>query len=322
MNLLMKTKHSLTTLCLKVFLPALLLVPCADASAITMGAMAFNAADISILKDSSSAGDSVLFSPRNILAFGNYLYCSRDYLRAIGEYENYLKHRKNDTVSFRIALSYSRLERYNEAEEKLEFLSRSKLSAEAILELAKIKYRTGDYSGLLELTRAAGDSVTPYYRNSLISLSYFSLLKDSAGLLPAEEEFISRFPVSDRQEIRSFYLRKKDPPYRNPLAAALFSAVIPGAGKIYSGQTGDGITSFIVCGLLGYLSYSNFNAEHNFRGWVFAGLTAYFYAGNIYGSAASAQIFNSSVSFSLGRDMEVFINKKNYYIPVYNDICR
>jgi TM2 domain-containing membrane protein YozV len=99
------------------------------------------------------------------------------------------------------------------------------------------------------------------------------------------------------------------------------SAIIPGSGKIYTGQYGDGITAFLVTGALVYLSWANFDAHHQFRGWLFSGLAAMFYGGNIYGSAASAQLFNAGVKISLDNELKAYLDDHNYFMPEYN-FCR
>ncbi len=44
-------------------------------------------------------------SPENIKLFADYLFCDHDYLRAIDEYEKYLKFSDEDTVRFKIAIA-------------------------------------------------------------------------------------------------------------------------------------------------------------------------------------------------------------------------
>ena len=51
-------------------------------------------------------------------------------------------------------------------------------------------------------------------------------------------------------------------------------------------------------GVFTFLAVNNFRNDHPTRGWIFSGLAAYFYAGNIYGSAAAAQNYNAAVKFT------------------------
>ncbi len=77
--------------------------------------------------------------------------------------------------------------------------------------------------------------------------------------------------------------------------AALASAVVPGAGKIYAGRIGEGVAAFLTVGSLGAITAENW-VRHGRKDWrtVLAGsLCATFYLGNIYGSYMSVSIENN-----------------------------
>lgn len=254
-----------------------------------------------------------IHSPDNIKKFADHLFCTKDYLRAVFEYEDYLKNNINDTVKFKLALSYQRLDEFNKASAIFLSLSPEFNSQQ---EYFSTFLRAGDYNLLQEKYHSL-DAGTKQ-DNSIKQLYLYSFLYDEKKL-PPFDEYNSAF--NSDEEIKSLYELKNDPPYRSPAAAAIMSAIIPGAGKIYTGQYGDGITAFVVTGVLAYLSWANFDAGHDFRGWLFAGLGAFFYGGNIYGSAASAKIFNAGVKISLDNELKLYIDKKNYFMPEYN-FCR
>ena len=77
----------------------------------------------------------------------------------------------------------------------------------------------------------------------------------------------------------------------------------------------------LATGLLAFLAYDNFRADHEARAWIFTGLGAFFYAGNIYGSIASAQIFNAKIDFDFNEGLRLFLEKENYFLPQY-DFCK
>jgi len=77
----------------------------------------------------------------------------------------------------------------------------------------------------------------------------------------------------------------------------------------------------VVTGLFAFLAYDNFQAEHTTRAWIFTGLGAFFYAGNIYGSIASAQIFNAKIDFDFSNGLKLFLDQQNYFLPEY-DFCK
>ncbi|MBN1981693.1 MAG: hypothetical protein JW795_09185 [Chitinivibrionales bacterium] len=87
-----------------------------------------------------------------------------------------------------------------------------------------------------------------------------------------------------------------------PLAAAL-SAMVPGLGKVYTGDYRDGLVSFVIVGLCAAQSWLGFRKNHSssVRGWVFASFGTLFYSGNIYGSAVAAHVYNEKSDDALVR---------------------
>ena len=247
-------------------------------------------------------------SPKNFKLFADHLFCEKDYLRAADEYERYLTTNSDDTVKFKIALAYQGMDKLIIAENKLADLFHSSLSDAAHLEFYKTLFLEGKYD---ELQKKYSEEIKLDGIEKLYLLSYFF----SDRNLPDRNTFIFKFHSN---EVENFYDRKIDPPFKSSVTAGILSALIPGLGKVYTGEIGDGITAFLATGILSYLSYTNFNHHHDFRGWLFGGLGALFYAGNIYGSAASAKVYNAKLSFDFESDVKIFLEKNNYYTPDYN----
>ena len=86
--------------------------------------------------------------------------------------------------------------------------------------------------------------------------------------------------------------KKKKNPY---LAAGL--SVIPGLGRFYTGDWKDALVSIIFVGANGFQAYRSFykQGQGSVRGWIFGGLGAGFYLGNIYGSFLSAKKKNQRI---------------------------
>jgi TM2 domain-containing membrane protein YozV len=73
--------------------------------------------------------------------------------------------------------------------------------------------------------------------------------------------------------------------------AGVLSALVPGLGKIYAGQTGSGISSFLLCGALAAVTVEN-GIKTGWGNWstiLFGSLFTLFYAGNIYGTLAATR---------------------------------
>ncbi len=254
------------------------------------------------------------FSPQSRLEFGNNLFEKKDYLRALDEFKYYLKNEDNDTVRYKFSECFFRIGRYDEAAENYKSLFfHSLLSDEARLGYYKSAFFKNDFL-LFREEVSNGFYLPEKYQKEVIRLQLISHFFDNS-ILPDTNKFFPQFEDSSKTEIRRFYLMKKYPEKKNPTTASLLSAVIPGLGKIYTGEIGDGITAFIATGILTYLSVNNFKHDHNFRGWLFGGMAALSYAGNIYGSAASAHIYNAKVKYNFDNEVKFYFEERNYLLP-------
>jgi len=269
---------------------------------------------VSTTVKSQTPAEENYFSVQNRLRFGNYLFSEKDYLRAVDEFREYLKKENNDTIQFKVAECFLRINRFDEASANYKTLFfHSPLSDNARLGFYKSLFFKNDFPLLKEFADNK-DYLPESFEEEVQRLKYISYFLDNSTL-PDTNKFIQYFPDSNRADISEFYLMKQYPPKKNPTKAALLSAVVPGLGKIYTEQIGDGITAFITTGLLTFLSINNFNHDHNFRGWLFAGLTAFSYAGNIYGSAASAHVYNAGIKLSFDKEIKLYFEKRNYFLP-------
>ena len=257
---------------------------------------------------------SNLFSVENRLKFGNHLFHQKDYLRAVYEYQEILKVSKNDTVKFKLAFSLGKMNRLDEAFDNYKgLIFNSSLEDESKLYLLRNRFLNGDLNSYREM---AGNMlyIPEKYNLSNERLLKYSMLY-SLNTLPENEEYFDCYETKDQIKIKDFFKRRKFPEKKDVWTAGILSAVIPGAGKIYTEEYTDGITAFLLTGVLTYIAVDNLNDGHDTRGWIFAGLASYFYAGNIYGSIASAQLFNAKIEFDLLEEIGNFLIKENYFLP-------
>lgn len=258
-------------------------------------------------------------SPQNIKLFADYLFCDKDYLRAIYEYEKYLSLVDDDSIQFKIGLGYSAINDQSNAYKKFGIIKRtSPFYEQSKMEMLKSLYLQKMDSSFLFYADMLISSESIYSQNAY-KLKNTSLLIMTDNL-PEKDKFLIPYTIEERNELSNFYDLKKNPPYKSEALAGILSSIIPGAGKIYTENYGDGVTAFILTGLFAYLAYTNFDHDHLTRAWIFTAVGAGFYAGNIYGSVASAQIFNAKVNFDFDDGVKLFLEKKNYFTPTY-DFC-
>ena len=276
---------------------------------------------VSFSQENKSTQNLDLFSPINVKKFADYLFCQGDYLRASDEYEKYLLNNYNDTVAFKIGIANMELGNFNIASKKFSAVSPKSVFYDlSKLEYLKANFQVGNIKSYRNLYGDLNLNQNYKYNlnaRELYGFSYFF----SDNSLPPRNKILSVFSQTEQPLINKFYDWKNNPPYKSPLTAAILSSIVPGLGKIYTYEYSDGVFAFITVGLLGYLAYDNFHANHNFRGWLFSALGSGFYGGNIYGSAASAQIYNAKISFQFFDDLKKYLEEHNYFIPSIN-LCK
>lgn len=79
---------------------------------------------------------------------------------------------------------------------------------------------------------------------------------------------------------------------RSVLLGGVLSAVVPGLGKVYAGNKGQGLSAFLTCATFGAIAAENI-ARSGFKSpqsVIFSSLFGFFYLGNIYGSMLSVKL--------------------------------
>lgn len=252
-------------------------------------------------------------SPENKKLFADHLYCGGDYLRAVLEYQSLADNIINDTIEYKIAIGLERLSRFDEAAQIFRSINlNSEFYFNSKLHFLKSKIKLGEY----DLNSNQNDDSLSLTELKLMNISY---LLSSKSLLD-KETFLFPFNQIERTETAIYYEWKKDPPYKNPLVAGILSALVPGSGKIYTGQISEGLTALVLNGLFAFLSYNSFKNDHNIRGYIFAGAGIFFYAGNVYGSAISANRYNQKAEQEYFESIKQYLEQKNYYTYEY-DFC-
>ena len=96
----------------------------------------------------------------------------------------------------------------------------------------------------------------------------------------------------EMQNLKKYAVIEKKIKRKSPFIAGTLSAIVPGLGKVYAGNNGQALASFLTCGLLGVVTAENYikmGVKHP-QTIFFAGVFSLFYIGNIWGSAVSVQI--------------------------------
>jgi TM2 domain-containing membrane protein YozV len=238
------------------------------------------------------------YSPESILLFADHLFRQQDYLRAAYEYERYglLQTESSPTAreillhagkAFQCAGQYDRsLDLFAEL---LRAAENDRIRELAIHETGLTYFRMARYEqSLLFLQNQPVASLVPDC-GLLIGADLMML-----GQWEQAEQALAEYGLPTTEPLRDIARKGSTMSRKSPLAAATLSTVIPGLGKIYAGEYGDGIHSLLFIGLLGTLSALNFRAEgiDSVRGWIYASVGGVLHVGNIYGAVVSAKRYN------------------------------
>ncbi|MDP2303331.1 MAG: hypothetical protein Q8N03_13010 [Ignavibacteria bacterium] len=239
------------------------------------------------------------YSVSSRISFADYLLCNRDYEFAINEYNQIDKLESNDTIKFKLAFSYFKNGEFESAKIHFDKINNI-LSVQSKEYSEAIKFLINEPENYLTPQTIVGKKLV-----ALNSLYQTNKSEDDLSTIFTKDDFI---------EIDGWLNSHNRINEKSILLAGIYSSLLPGLGKIYSGQTGDGITAFVVTSLLSYLSYDNFKNNHDFRGYLFGSLAGLFYAGNIYGSVVSAHQFNLKVKLDREDGFFSFLKLKNYFL--------
>lgn len=100
-------------------------------------------------------------------------------------------------------------------------------------------------------------------------------------------------------------------PRKSPALAALLSAVVPGAGKFYAGNKGQGIYTLLISGMVGLQAWEGYEkaGPKSFRFIAYSTLFASLYIGTVWGSAFSVKFrkdqLNETIDNQILFDMHI-----------------
>ena len=133
-----------------------------------------------------------------------------------------------------------------------------------------------------------------------VQLAGLALLRDDpAAFKQASASFgYADFTIVDAErKLDEIYKYRYETPAKSPWLAAAASAVVPGLGKVYAGNIGEGIASFLIVGALGAITAEHWvkDGPGNWKTIVPGIMCAGLYIGNIYGSYMSVSICNNDI---------------------------
>ncbi len=246
----------------------------------------------------------------NSARFGKFLYNTKQYDIAAQEFERAVFLHPKDTLSYLFLFkSYCRTNHFESALDSYRRLygildvevMPKEFGAEYIDGLISNKrYKEGE--DFLNRNRFFSDK--PDY---ILGLQLIQKDWEGANL------FVSRNTGILNKSLVNIVRESNMITYKKPILAASMSAIFPGSGKVYSKQWKDGVVSFLLTSLSGWLTYRAFKnyGSKNVYPWAMGAITAGYYSGNIYGSFQAAKKYNQR------QEDELTTKARNILLPDY-----
>jgi|GEM_PF-837376 len=262
--------------------------------------------------DSKNSSSENGFRPDQ--GFADYLFNTGEYYRAITEYRRVLYDYPDSTQKLSLLRNIGRCYlqgqdyegyiRFFKLNNQL-FKTNSEIPAEMELYLSQSYYHLKNYRqaiSVLEWSRIQATDSIFNARQLCLGVAYARLFDWHTSI--KKMEFIQpKSPLKvTAQRLSLSWQNYPKLPYRNPMWAATFSAIIPGAGYLYADQRRTAVTALLVNG---FLAWAIRDAIHEKQYGLTAAAIFFgvgWYVGNIKGSLEAAKNFNSYIRHQ-------FINK-------------
>jgi tetratricopeptide (TPR) repeat protein len=225
-----------------------------------------------------------LFSTKSTSNYANYLFDIENYSQAAAEYERLYFMNPTDTVLVKVVKAYRKsgqiakgLSRLKSKVDKQDF---SEPLASEYLRLLLLANEHKKLNAEIGEFRQINDSQRYDFKlRSLLLQGKWSEVK----------LFFDSTQTSILSKSEAIPLIIKGLAYKpkKVTLAVLFSALIPGTGKVYAQNWKDGLISFVLVAGPSFQSYRAFNrlGSKNALGYVYAGIGTGFYMGNLVGTA-------------------------------------
>ena len=266
-----------------------------------------------------------------LFSFAEHLFKQKDYYRAIGEYERFVFHfpgeERAKIARFKIGLCHQKMGKFEKA--ILDFNKlinkeapiRNLISNRSSFEICRTYYLSENYNrALAEIDKLPKSNRSDEVPLQILYLRGWCYLKQrqwgrAGGVF---KEVSGKFPGTGlavaSDTLCNYSAGAKQLPKKSPLLAGFFS-IIPGGGQVYLGRSKDGIYSFALTGGTAALSNHYYRRDKKSISYLLAGLSALFYAGNVYGAVSGAELINVSRELNYLYEIEERVKDEAWPVP-------
>jgi hypothetical protein len=239
----------------------------------------------------SRAQNQNLYDEKHSMDFARHLYQSAQYESAINEFERVLfLNEHNDTAKHYLISSYIRSAQFTKGITASERWFKEAIYTNKTASLLHSKLLIGQQGDRLQefSLRVVNDTL-----KSLMQMQYAFMQAQWTNVQVFHAQGIS-LCAGLFEPFTNVVNQTNQVKKRSGFVAGTMSAIVPGSGKVYTGNWKDGVISLIMISATTFQAYRGYNRNgfESPKFWIFGGLTMGFYTGNIYGSAKAAQKFN------------------------------
>lgn len=253
--------------------------------------------------------------PTESLQFAESLALEGDHYRAITEYKRFIFHNPESPQlpKARLAIAFSLLsgKRWAEADSSLETLfALHPQSAEALegrRVYADSAYERGDFNLARErfriLQKYLANEQTINYCNFRIGWTF--LEQDN----PKQASYsFNLLPQGQRDQLKADLEGYLELEQKSPQLAGTLSALLPGAGQLYTGRPRQAAVSFLLNGAFILGAIEAFNNDNYAVGGILLFFETGWYGGNIYNAVNNAHKYNRRVKHDYLQQMRSHTN--------------
>ncbi|TYO96823.1 tetratricopeptide repeat protein [Geothermobacter ehrlichii] len=227
------------------------------------------------------------------LGFADRLFSEEDYYRAVTEYKRFLYHFPDHPEApgalLRMARAYLAGERFEEADRTLEQLAASfPDSPEAVrgaLLYAEAAFRRHDYLRARQRYRQAARTYPRLRQQADYRIAWCLIEEEKYA---DARQLLAPLPGTQATALAAGIDRLQSLPLKSPATAGVLSALLPGAGQVYTGRYRDGAIALALNAAFIFAAVEAFDNDSPVLGGILTFIELGWYGGNIYNAVNNA----------------------------------
>lgn len=263
-----------------------------------------------VLLSGNYASGQNIFDGSNSLKFASYLYHTNQYDLAAEELERAVFfYPENDSLKYSLVHTYLKGKHFDKGKSRLDtyFPQKNKLSTEFSRDYCRLLLSL-DQPEQARLFLLTDNNMTELDKKQLnFEMQMLGYDWDNARVTSDE---INMSAPGKNIVYNEIFNRIDHAKYKKPGLALAMSAIIPGAGKAYTGNWKDGLISLVFVGGTAFQAVRYFNKKGPESGYfiVYASIATSFYIGNLYGSYKAARKHNLKIKSSIRESIRGIID--------------